>query len=123
MKIALLAAASLLALAACEGASDPEVCSLPYMPASISVAVQDSISGANVTPGAKVVIREGAHADSAVGESFQVAVNVGYNRAGTYTVTVRQAGYQTWTRTGVKVADAQCYVQTVVLTARLQPAA
>jgi len=44
------------------------------------------------------------------------------DRPGTYTVTVRQAGYQPWSQSGLEVEDGTCGVRTVEVTARLQPA-
>jgi len=123
MKKALIAAA-LLTVAACERGPAFSACSLPYIPPALSVTVQDSVTGANVTPGATVVISNGAYTDSVVAGPVGVAVSVG-GGAGTYTVTVRQSGYQSWTRAGVKVESdpAQCGARTLDLTARLQPAA
>jgi len=45
-----------------------------------------------------------------------------YEREGTDTITVRRAGYATWTRTGVTVTRDECHVRPVTVTARLQPA-
>ena len=119
MKNALLGIASLLALAACERSSDPLVCP-PYVGHSVALTAQDSVTGANVTPGASVVAANASYADSVVAQPTQTTVYAGYG-SGTFTVTVRQSGYLTWTKTGVKVEDDGCVPLTVPLTARLKP--
>jgi len=121
MKKALFAVASLLALAACERISDPAPVCPAYIPPSVSVTVQDSVTGANVTPGATLVLRNATYSDSVVAPPIVSAMGVGVNRAGTFTLAVRQTGYLTWTKTGVKVEEEQCGVRTVSLVARLKP--
>ena len=121
MKNAMLAAASLLALAACgddpfNGGVDCAV----VVPASVRVTVQDSVTGANVTPGATVVLHNGAVVESVVGPPGAGEVAVGGNRTGTFIVTVGQTGYQTWMK-AVKVEQSSCGAHTVALTARLKP--
>lgn len=120
MKKALLAVLPLLALAACE-LSDPVVCPA-IVPQAFHVMAQDSVSGANVLPGASVVARDGAYSDPVVAPPIVSAVAVGGSRPGTYTVTVRQAGYQPWSQSGLKVEDGACGVRTVEVLAHLQPA-
>jgi hypothetical protein len=122
MKKALFALAALLAPAACERASELGPCSLPYFPPSISVTVQDSVTGANVAPGASVVARSGGYVDSVMVQPGAIGTSMGEGRIGIFAVTVRQSGYLTWTTTGVKVEGAECGARTVDLTARLQPA-
>jgi hypothetical protein len=119
MKKALFAAA-LLALAACGRVTEPVVCPA-WIPPSVEVTVQVSVTGANVTPGATVVLRGGAVIDSVTALPGAGSIAVGQNRSGTFTVTVRQSGYQLWTKTGVKVEEGPCGAQTVHLTARLKP--
>ena len=121
MKKALFALAAMLALAACERGSNPMVCSDPYIPRSVSVTVQDSVTGANVTPGATLVLHGSTYVDSVVAQPGAAETSVGYG-AGTFTLTVRQSGYLTWTKTGVKVEKrGECDAWTVQLTARLKP--
>jgi hypothetical protein len=120
IKKALFAAAALLALGACEAISDPIVCPA-YIPPAVTVTVLDSITGANVTGGATVVLGNGTSMESRVGLPGASEVDLG-GRAGTYTVTASQSGYLTWTKTGVKVEKGECGVRTVQLVARLKPA-
>ena len=121
MRKALFAVLPLLALAACE-LSDPVVCPA-IVPQAFDVMAQDSISGANVLPGASVVARDGAYSDSVVAQPPVDVVGVGGDRPGTYTMTVRQTGYQVWSKSGLKVEDGPCGVRTVDVIARLKPAA
>jgi hypothetical protein len=122
MRKALLALLPLLALAACE-LSDPVACPDPVYRNALSVSAQDSLSGANVLPGATLVARDGAYTDSLVAHPEAMVMSLAEARAGTYTVTVRQTGYQLWTKTGVKVKKVECGAETVRLLARLKPAA
>ena len=121
MKYALLAAVTLLALAACGRISDFPVDCPDIVPVAVRVAAQDSITGANVTPGATLVLRDAAYSDSVVAPPVVTLVGLGGNRAGTYAVTVRQSGYLTWTKTEVKVEEGECGARTVELVARLKP--
>ncbi len=116
---------AVLALAACDRFSDPVVCAGVIAPA-VQVTVQDSVTGANVTPGATLVLRNATVVDSVTAPTDQpglTAMGVGGNRTGTFILTVRRTGYQTWTKADVKVKDGPCGAQTVNLTALLQPAA
>jgi hypothetical protein len=122
MKPALFAVSSLLALAGCTRVSDPVICPA-YIPPSVNVTVQDSVTGANVTPGATLVLREGTYVDSVQAPPVVTSMGVGVNRAGTFTLTVSQTGYQAWTKTGIKVEKGQCGVRTVDVTARLKSGA
>jgi hypothetical protein len=123
MKKALLAAAALLGLAACDWVTGPEheACP-PFISSAVFLAVQDSVTGANVAPGATAVLRSGAFIESVVIPPDAPYVSLGMGRAGTFTVTVSRTGYQTWTKTGVEVEEGTCGPETVQLTARLKPA-
>jgi hypothetical protein len=114
MKRLWLAALLVVPLGACEGL--PTVCTDEARPA-LDVTVTSATTGAPVV--ATVIARDGAFADSmsTAGPYFTSL----WERAGTYDVTVRAAGYATWTRSDVKVAKDQCHVKTVHLDARLTP--
>jgi hypothetical protein len=123
MKNLWFALSAVLALASCDGISAPEFCPA-IVPVSVRVTVQDSVTGANVTPGSTLILRNAASVDSVVapGEPALTAMGVGEGRTGTFTLTVRRAGYQPWTKTDVKVEDGTCGAETVDVTARLKPA-
>lgn len=93
----------------------------------LQVAVQDSSTGAPAASGAQLIARDGAWADTVAFPSnrpdldAQPLVSAG-ERPGTYTVTVRKAGFRDWQRTGVVVTADECHVHPVDLTARLQAA-
>lgn len=107
--------AALLAapLGACEGFT---ACTDEARPA-LDVTVTSAATGAPLV--ATVVVRDGAFADSmsTAGPYFYSLLE----RAGTYDVTVRAAGYATWTRPDVRVTKDQCHVKTAHLDARLTP--
>jgi len=121
MKHTHFAVAGLLVLAACERIPDAVVVCPPYIGRSLRVTVQDSVTGANVTPGATVIAGNVAYTDSVVAPPEGVSVYVGYG-SGNFTVTVRQSSYLAWTKTGVKVEAGECVPLTVDLTARLKRA-
>jgi hypothetical protein len=92
----------------------------------LNVTVVDSISGANVPRPILIVATEGTYSDTS-----KAALNAQDNipfaswplvgeRAGTYTVLVRAAGYQDWQRNGVRIDRDACHVIPVALTARLR---
>ena len=93
----------------------------------LEVAVQDSSTGAPAASGAQLIAQDGAWADT-VGfpptrPDLDALPLVGAGeRAGTFTVTVRKAGFRDWQRSGIVVTADECHVHTVELTARLQPA-
>ena len=120
MKKTWFALAAVLALSACEGASDPLVCP-PIFSVSANVTVVDSISGANVTPGATLVLRNAAGVDSVVAPTAPVTTMWVGTRTGTFTLTVRQVGYRVWMKPGVVVKGDECGPHAVSITARLQP--
>lgn len=82
------------------------------------------MSGALTAAGATVIARDGAYADSATvpaDGSNSTPVGLAGERAGTYSITVRKAGYQTWSKGGVLVTKDVCHVIPVQVTAKLQP--
>ncbi|GLC23533.1 PEGA domain-containing protein [Roseisolibacter agri] len=123
----LLGAALLPLVAACRLITgDDTVCTLSFEP-GIVLTVLDSTSRAQVSVGAVIVAREGAYADSirlpvAPPGAMPAPVGLAGERAGTYEVTVESPGYRPWRRTGVRVTEGRCHVNTVALTALLQRA-
>ncbi len=107
--------------AGCEG---PLTCvSVPA--AAVTVLVKDSASGVPAASGARLVVRDGSYVDSTSypaghPEIDAIALGAGWNRPGIYEITVRKAGYWDWVRSGVKVTEGRCNVDTARLTARLQ---
>jgi hypothetical protein len=116
-----------LAVASMTGCSlifSPDVCT-DNVAAGVTVLVQDSASGARVASGAQLSAREGAYADFSSypanhPELDSLPLQGAWERRGTYSVTVRRAGYRDWTRHNVSVTKGPCHVNTVTLTALLQ---
>ena len=114
----LVFAATLMA-GACDG--DPVACTEQAV-AAIEVTVQDSASGTPAGRGARIIATDGAFADTARATvSYDGPYPLARERSGTYTVTVEQQGYRTWSQSGVLVGRDRCHVRTAALTARLQP--
>lgn len=114
----LLILALTLVVAGCDLFTKPEEpCTDAQFP-GIAVQVRDSVTGSSTGLGAIVVAAEGAFADT--GSSVSGIYALAYERPGTYTVTVEQASYLKWTRTGVVVTRGECHVSTVNIIARLQ---
>lgn len=122
---------SLVALAAALGAAtactspmnDGVVCTEQLVP-GILVHVVDSVSGSQTVSGGMAIAVDGAFRDSvsfSANASTSLSLPLAYERQGTYAVTVRTPGYATWLKTGVQVTKGVCHVNTVSLTAKLQP--
>ena len=110
--------AALAAMLGCIDTPFETVCT-DDLRAGLVVTVRDSVTGAPVS-GARVVARTGATADTARSPLNGISA-LAYEKAGTYEVTVEQAGYRPWTRANVQVTRDECHVRTVSLTALLQP--
>ena len=112
-----------LALAAsisgCSLLVDPVLCTDEIRPALI-VEVRDSVSGEFVGPGARVTAVDGSFIETVVTTSEATGYALAHERAGNYTITAEQEGYQLWRRDGVRVTRDECHVRTVYLTARLK---
>ena len=111
---------SVAALAGMLGCSDAlgTICTDEARP-GILVTVRDSVTRAPVS-GARVVARMGTTIDTSSGlpdGTYPLA----YEKPGTYEVTVDQTGYRLWTSGNVPVTRDECHVQTVSLTALIQP--
>jgi hypothetical protein len=112
-------------LALCAG------CIGPFAPCSgvgnfgVLVTVVDSATGKPPSSRPTLIITEGAtYADTALGTTNSpILIPAALERPGTYSLTVTADGYRPWTRDGVRVREGgRCDdIQTVRLTARLQP--
>lgn len=88
--------------------------------AGITVDVRDSVSNALVGRGSLIIAREGAVADTSVTTLGDGPFSLLLEHSGTFTLSVKQTGYQPWARAGVQVTRGTCHVNGVSLTARLQ---
>lgn len=111
---------------ACSAVSTSPVCTQEFRPA-LMVYVKDSLTNTGTASGASLVVREGTFKDSvafpdARPELNDLNLNAAGERAGTYEVAVSKPGYSTWIKSNVRVTKNECHVNTVQLTALLQPA-
>jgi hypothetical protein len=90
----------------------------------VVVEVRDSVTGAPAADGARLIVRDGAYADTSDQLPFTepLTLRAAGERGGIYDVTVEKSDYRDWTRTRVRVREDQCHVIPVRLEARLQPA-
>jgi hypothetical protein len=117
--------ATTIVVVACDSLT--HVCTDQAVPA-ISLAVVDSITGANRLSGATVSARNGSFVDSQVFRDDTTRVQSGssdallaWERVGTYVVNVSRAGYRDWTASNVRVSGDACHPRTAHLLARLVP--
>jgi hypothetical protein len=90
---------------------------------AIEVTVLDSVTGLNITPGARAVgYRDGAIGDSSyvTGTANETGLSL-FGSAGSYTVSVTKPGYVTWEAAGIVVERTRCSHTTVHVEARLKP--
>lgn len=134
--IALPLLALALALAACDD-EPPTACFLPNASAgdlssaggstlsiaalpAVLVAVQDSVTGEDLAPGARGAFVVGTYADS-LRHGWDGPL-VAWGPAGRYSLVVQRAGYAIWGTNDVRVVAGDCGPRTETITARLQPA-
>ena len=114
-------------LALCAGCIGPFApCSNVGNPA-VLVTVVDSTTGGPPTSRPMLIIVDGSFTATAFGpapgDRPVSVIPAAAERPGTYSLTVTADGYREWTRAGVRVREGgRCDdIQTVRLTARLQP--
>lgn len=120
---AIWASVIVLACAACrESATDPVVACTEIAMAGIVVEVTNAATGGTLGDGSVMTLRDGSYTETVDLVSGNALLGA-WERPGTYDVSVARDGFQTWTRTGVRVVEADdgCHVVQVVLQAALQP--
>ena len=113
------------------GCGSPVGCGAGVYPA-VHVFVRDAMTGAPAAEGAAGTIRDGEYVEALrvhatdypqgpdmPGRPLSLAAGIG--RPGTYTVSIEKDGYQPWEVSGIRARNGPCGVETVVLTAHLQP--
>jgi hypothetical protein len=115
----------LIAAAACSRSTAP-VCTQESRPA-VAVYVKNSATSAGIASGASLVVRDGSYKDSVAAPNNRADLDnsplfAAAERAGTYQVTVTKTGFAAWMQSNVQVTANECHVNTVTLTALLQPA-
>ena len=114
------------AVAGC-GIFDPHECNA-LLQWSIAVNMVDVTTGEAISADSILVTATApgfADTATALGSQFSgpsVVVALVTNRVGTYDVTVLATGYERWDRLGVEVvAEDECFVRGVEITAELRP--
>jgi len=124
---AVVLGAGLLALTSCNVLdSGGPICTGQFV-SGIHVSVQDSVTGVPAASGATLIAIDGSYADTASIPAQRPDLDsrtllAAGERAGTYDLTVRKAGFLDWHRTSVVVTPNECHVNPVEMTARLKPA-
>ena len=117
-----------LLVVGCDLPFPPGACTSILVPAII-VEMRDARTGAPLAGLAVGTVRDGAYIDSLRPHSYldaseltgtMLSRQAAHERSGRYTVEVERPGYQRWTRSDVRVRDADCHVQTQTLRAQLQ---
>ena len=108
-------------LGACSDRAAP--CPPTALVAAVDVEIRAAATGAPLAAAARGAIRGGAYLDSLVpGRSVGgtlISRRAGFQRPGTYTVTVVVPGYATWEQAGVVAHEGSCTVEPVSLQAAL----
>jgi hypothetical protein len=87
---------------------------------AITVTLLDERNDQPIQAQALVIARDGTYADTARDAHLGFPTYaLAYNRAGTYSVTVKATGYQPWQREPVVVLEDRCNVVTIPLAAHL----
>lgn len=117
-------AGALLVVGACNP-FDSTVCTTIAV-AAVRVTIRDAAAKRPLPVASSVVLVDGGYRDSvSVSPSnggTPVVVGLGFGRPGTYSITVRAAGYSDWFRSGIVVSGDRCgHPNTVEFAADLQP--
>src|SRR5690349_21676429 len=93
---------------------------------SLIVFATDSLTGDTLGVGIHGTVQGAGHSDTLSPYYTDSLGNplafVGpYEAAGSFTITIEHADYQTWHRSGVKVSRGECHVETRTITARMSP--
>ena len=124
--ICLLLVICLLPLGSGCGSSDGVGCTANIVD-GIVVSVVDAVTHAPIAAGAVGTIQDGSFTGTLSPFSFDASGNTialagAQERTGTYTVRIEKTGYMPYVMPNVTVTKNVCHVNTVALTAQLQPA-
>lgn len=119
----LRAVPALLSLGACSNSADTCAGTGAF---AVSAEIRHATTGQAMAHGGTVLeIREATYAERVsweAGSSDSLRLRAGFERPGTYQVTVSRVGFVTWSRSGVRVRRDECgQLQAVVVSVRLQP--
>jgi hypothetical protein len=96
-------------------------CTLSVEP-GIVVEIRDAADGTPIAATASGTVSAGTYQDSLQLYDLHLSRAGAFERPGIFTVQVAHPGYVGWERTGVRVRDSGCHVDTVTLQADLQRA-
>ena len=100
------------------GGDDTTICTTVVVFGLVGTA-RDAATGADITPGAYLVAREGSFSDSVT--TSGTLLLAAPERAGTYEVTIGRDGYLPSSLNGVVVDRNRCHVVPVFLVGSLTP--
>jgi hypothetical protein len=101
-----------------------KTCDVNLLP-GINVTVVDKTTGTPFAGDVTVIASEGSYTETVNPPPLPAGprlASLAYERRGTYRVEVQAPGYVTWVATNVRVTHDGCHVETVQLTAELEPA-
>lgn len=115
----------LLAMLSSACALFPEAECTPTAVPAIRVRVVDASTGANIAPGATVVVSDGAFTETWTIPDDPTrndeGVAAALERPGIYRVVVSRERYRPWDQSKLRATEGRCHVNTIAVTARLVP--
>jgi len=117
---------ALLTAMACSGSTPTGVACTAIYVYGISLKVQNAATGAPITDSATVRITDGSYVESynflgPAGQPTSGTLSAAGERAGTYSISIRKAGFAPYDTSGVRVTKDVCHVHPVEVIAKLQP--
>lgn len=101
-----------------------KVCDAILLP-GLNITVVDGATGTPFAGDVTVIATEGSYTETINPPALPAGprlASLAYERPGTYRIEVQAPGYVTWVATNVRVTHDGCHVETVELTAELEPA-
>lgn len=117
--------AAVLLIGACSNATDTCAGTGAF---AVSAEIRDARTGQPMAYGGTVLeLREDSYVERVsweAGSPDSLRLRAGFERPGTYAVTVTRLGFLTWSRSGIRARRDECaQLQEVVLPVRLEPQA
>jgi hypothetical protein len=89
--------------------------------AGIRITVVDGATGSPFAGAVTIIATEGSYTETINPPAGAGFAGLAHERPGIYRVEVQAPGYVTWVATNVRVNRNDCHVETVLLTAELEP--
>jgi hypothetical protein len=115
-----------IATTACSSGTAPNVaCTLNYV-YGLAIRVQNAATGSALSDSALVQVMDGAYVETyrylgPPNQQFSGTISAAGERAGTYSIAIRKAGFAPFDTAGIRVTRDACHVHTVTVIANLQP--